>query len=176
MEGAEDISEHETNIAGQGLREDGGQSGECVVGADSDAGNGAIGEDKYCGEGIDMLFNLSRNTLLVKLVLLHTASVGQPRRVKDADLRRGLYTLVMFTMANTYYYAILAFKLVKARRVGLALVARTASLVGMVENVRVAIINVIAGKDISYKLKDRRFSNTSFPNKKDSVWRLRLIF
>ena len=101
-----------------------------------------------------MILDLSLYTLLMELVLSDTASVGQPRCVKDADLRRRLCTLAMFTMENTHYYAILAFELVKARRVGLALVVRTPLLVGMVEHGKVAIINVIAGKDISYKFND----------------------
>ena len=46
MEGAQDIGEHEGNVAGQGFSEDGGQNGECIVGADGDAWDGAIDEDK----------------------------------------------------------------------------------------------------------------------------------
>ena len=154
MEGAQDISKHEGNVAGQGLGEGGRQSGECIVGADGDAWNGPVGEDKNCGDGLNMLLDLSRNTLLVKLVLLDTASVRQPRRVEDADLQKRLCTLVMFTMVNTYYYAIPARKFVKARRVGLALVVRTTLLISTVENVKVVIINVVASKDIGYKFED----------------------
>jgi len=36
-----------------------------------------------------MLLDLSRNALLVELVLLKTTGVGQPRRVEDANLERG---------------------------------------------------------------------------------------
>jgi len=154
MEGAQDISEHEANIASQGLGEDGGQRGECIVGANGDAWNGAISEDKNCSDGIDMFLDLSRNTLLVKLVLLDTTSVCQPRCVEDADLRKRLCILVMFTIVDTYHYAILARKCIKARRVGLALVVRTALLVGTVENVKVVMTNVVTGKDIGYEFED----------------------
>jgi len=45
MEGAQDIGEHEGNVTGNGFGEDGGQGGECIVCTDSDAREGAIGED-----------------------------------------------------------------------------------------------------------------------------------
>ena len=60
----------------------------------------------------------------------------------------------MFTMRDTYLYAILARKFVKPRRVGLALIVGTALLVGMVENVKVAMTNVVAGNDIGYEFED----------------------
>jgi hypothetical protein len=56
--------------------------------------------------------------------------------------------------ADTYHYAILARQFVKAGRVGLALVVRTTSLVGTVENVEVVVINVVASKDIGDKFED----------------------
>ena len=49
---------------------------------------------------------------------------------------------------HTYHFAVLALKLVKSDRIGLALVIRTTLLVGMVENVEVVVINVVASKDI----------------------------
>ena len=42
MEGARDIGEHEGGVAGQGFGEDGGESGECIVGADRNTRDGAI--------------------------------------------------------------------------------------------------------------------------------------
>ena len=49
-----------------------------------------------------MIVNLSRNTLLVELVLLKTTGIGQPRRVEDANLGRGYSysrnTLTLTTM------------------------------------------------------------------------------
>jgi len=54
----------------------------------------------------------------------------------------------MFTNRRTHHYAILARKLVKEGRVRLALVVRTTSLVGMVEDVEVIVTNVVAGKNI----------------------------
>jgi len=76
MERAQDVGEHEGNVVGQSVGEDGGQSGECILGANSDARNSAIGKDKNCSDGLDMLLDFSCNTPLVELVLLNTASVG----------------------------------------------------------------------------------------------------
>ena len=85
---------------GQGFGKDGGQSRECIVGTDSDARNGAIGEDENSSDGVDVLLNLGRNTLTMELVLLDTTSIGQPRRVENANL---LGTLRTFTAFNTPY-------------------------------------------------------------------------
>ena len=84
----------------------------------------------------------------MELVLLNTADVGQPRCVEDANLGKRLCILTMFINVGAYHYAVLALKFVNAGRVRLALVARTALLVGTVENVKVIIISVIAGKNI----------------------------
>ena len=48
----------------------------------------------------------------------------------------------------TYHSTVLAPKLVKSGRVGLALVVMATLLVGIVENVEVVVINVVASKDI----------------------------
>ena len=82
--GARDIGEHEGGVAGQGFGEDGGQGGECIVGADSDARDGAINEDENSSDGIDVASDLTDNAPLVELVLLNTSSVGQARCVQDA--------------------------------------------------------------------------------------------
>jgi len=79
------------------------------------------------------------------------------------------------TNCRTDHYAILARKLVKAGRVGLALVVRITSLVGMVEDIEVIVINVVASKDIGDEFQDRGFSDTSLSNKKNSVWRFRPV-
>ena len=79
--GARDIREHEGNTVSQVLGKDGGQSSECIVGASGDARDGAIGEDNDRCDGVDVLLDLSGNTLLVELVLLDSAGVGQPRCV-----------------------------------------------------------------------------------------------
>jgi len=63
-----------------------------------------------------------------------------------------------FINADTYHYAVVATKLVKAHRVGLALVIRTTLLVGMIENVKVVMIN--AGKDTGDEFQDGGFSDT----------------
>ena len=56
--------------------------------------------------------------------------------------------------AYTYHYATPARYLVKSGRVGLALVVRTILLVGMVENIEVVAINVVASKDIGDEFQD----------------------
>ena len=115
-----------------------------MLGADSDTWDGAIGEDKNGIDGADL--NLGLNPLPLELVLLETARIGEPRRVEDANLGKRLCTLTMFTNVGAYHYAVLAFKFVYVGGVRLAL-ARAALLVGTVENVKVVIITVIAGKD-----------------------------
>ena len=49
---------------------------------------------------------------------------------------------------GTYHYAVLARKFVKTRRVGLTLMTRAALFVGVVEDLEVVLINVVAGEDI----------------------------
>ena len=65
-----------------------------------------------------------------------------------------LFILTTFTNAYTYRYTILARKLVKPDRVGLALIVGTISLVGIVENVEVVVVNVVASKDIGDEFQD----------------------
>ena len=114
MKRARYIGEHEGNILGQGLREDGGQHGQRVIGANSNARDGAIGEDENGSNRVDMLLDLIRDTLLVEFVVLDTASIGQPRCIKNANLGKRLHILTAFINASTYHYAILACELVKA--------------------------------------------------------------
>jgi len=106
------IGEYEANIFGQGLGEDGGQSGECIVGADSNARDGAIGEDENGGNGADVLRYQVRDTLLVELIMLNTAGVGQPRCIEDANLGKMLRILTTFINTSTYHYSVLARKFV----------------------------------------------------------------
>ena len=89
MEGARDIGEQESGVAGQVFGEDGGQGGECIVGVDSDARDGAINEDENSSDGVDVVFDLSSNTPFVEPVLLNTSCVGQARCIEDANLGRG---------------------------------------------------------------------------------------
>jgi len=112
MEGAQDIGKHKGNVAGQGFREDGGQGRERIVGADSDARDGTIGEDENRGDGVYVLLDLSRNTLLVDFILLDTASVGQSRGVEDANLGERSRILIMLKSSITYHYAVLALKFI----------------------------------------------------------------
>jgi len=87
-EGIQDVGKHEGNIVGQGFGEDGGQSGECIVGADSDTGDSAIGEDENGIDRVNAVLYFICNAPLVDLILLNTTSVGQSRRVKNANLGR----------------------------------------------------------------------------------------
>ena len=111
MEGARDMGQHDASVVGEYVGENGGESGECIGGADSDAGYSAIGEDENGGDGVDVLLNLSCNILLVELVLLSTASVSRPGRVEDANLGRRLCLVIKSTGA--YHYAVVAPQLVK---------------------------------------------------------------
>ena len=83
---ARDIGEHECNISGQGFGKDGGQCGKCIVGANRDPRDGAIGEDENGSDRVNVLLDLTRNARHVELILLNAASVGQPRRVQHANL------------------------------------------------------------------------------------------
>ena len=68
------IGEHEANVFGQGLGEDGRQDGQCVVYVDMAARNSAIGEDENSSDRVSKVLDLS--SPLVELVLLKSASVS----------------------------------------------------------------------------------------------------
>ena len=154
MEGTWRIREHEGNVIGEGFGEDGGQSREYIIGANSHSWDSAIGEDENGSDCVDILLDLSDDALLVEFVLLNTTGVSQPRCIEDADLGTRLRLLITFTNTGTYHYAVVATKLVKARQLGLALVIRTTLLVGMIEDVEVVMVNVVAGKNIGDELQD----------------------
>ena len=67
-----------------------------------------IDEDENSINGINMLFDLSRNALLVKGILLRTARVNKTRRVEDANLGKRSCMLTTFTTTGTYHNAVLA--------------------------------------------------------------------
>jgi len=115
-----------------------------------------------------MLPNLANNILLVALVSLNTTSVGQPRCVEDANLRKWSRILTRLRHTGTYTYAICSCNFVKAGRVGLTLAFRTTFLVGAIEN-------VVADEDISDELQECRLADTGLSNEKDGVWRLNLV-
>ena len=142
------IGEQECNILGECFREESGERGESVVHADSDTRDGAIGKDDDSIDRVDMLLNLGRNTLLVKLVLMNTPGIGQPRRVKDANLRERSHVLLIFTNTRTYQYAVLTRKFVNTRRVCLTFAAGTISLVVPVEDIEVVVIKGFTKKNI----------------------------
>ena len=101
-----------------------------------------------------MILDLCLNASFVEFVLFKAARVSQTGCVEDANLGKMLFILTTFTNTYTYRYAILARKLVKPGRVGLALIVGTTSPVGIVENVEVVVINVVASKDIGDEFQD----------------------
>ena len=78
-------------------------------------------------------------------------------------LGRG-YTYSLCQSSFTYYYAVFARDLVKARRVGVTLVAGTTLLVAGVENSKVVAVNIVANKDIDKEFHECGFSSTSLSN------------
>ena len=154
VEGARDIGEHEGKVVGRGRGEDGGQNGERMVGAGSDAGDSAIGEDKDGSDGANVVLDLGCNTVLVELVLPKVASVSQPGRVEDADLRKRLRVLTTLLDVGTYHYAVVAREFVKAGRVSLRAITQIILLVGAVEDVEVVVINSLSGKDIGEEFQE----------------------
>jgi hypothetical protein len=116
-----------------------------------------------------VFLNLSGNALLVEFVLLNAASVGQPRRVEDPNLGKRLRISTTFKNSGAYYYVVVALKFVKARLVSPRLGFCTIFLVGVVEDIEVVVINIIADKDIGDEFQDRRLANAGLPNKKDGV-------
>ena len=157
VERAGEVGEHEGNVVGEGLGEEGGEGGKGIAGADRHARDGAICEDEDSRDRIEVLLDLSDDTLVVELVLLKTASVGKTRGVEDANLqRRRLDTLIMFTKSSTYHHAVLARKLIKTNRVGstLVVVIRPTMFIGMVEDVEVVMIHVVTDKGVGDELQD----------------------
>ena len=148
------VGKNEANIFGQGLGEDGGQSGECKVGADSNARDRAIGEDENGSNGVDVLRYQIRDTLLVEFIMLNTASIGQPRCIEDANLEKLLHILTTFINTSTHHYSVLACKFVKLGRVGLAPVFRTTLLVAMVKGVEIVVIDVVSMKGIGDEFQE----------------------
>ena len=101
-----------------------------------------------------MVLDLSCDTRLVDPVLLNTPNVGQSRRVKDLDLGKRLRIVAMFINFRTYHHTVLTRKLVKVGFVGQTLVLKTTMLVGVVENVEVVVIDIVAGEDIGNEFQD----------------------
>ena len=154
MEGACDIGEYKGNIVGEGFGEDGGQGGECIISTMSDARDGAIGEDENGSDRVDVLLNMSCNTLLVDLVLLNTTSISQPGCVENADLLKRLHTPITFRHAGTHYNAVPALQLVQVSRVSLTLIIRTTLFIGMVEDIEVVVVHGFAGEHIGNEFQE----------------------
>ena len=54
--------------------------------------------------GFDIILDLSSKTFFLELVLPNIASVSQPRRIEDADLRKRLRIRVPTTFRNAGTY------------------------------------------------------------------------
>jgi len=111
-------------------------------GGDSDATLSSIGDDENGSDGVDVVLNFGHNATIILL------TIGETRRVEDAELQERSRIANMFTNAGTYHDTVLARDFVKTRRVGLVLVVRATLLIGTVEDVEIVMINVIAGNDI----------------------------
>ena len=159
------IGEHEGNIVGCGLGSDRGQSGAYKV---RDARNGAIHDGENGSGGVDVRLDLSCNTVLLGLVLLRTASIGEPWRVQDANLGKSLRPLVTSTDGESaYHHAVVVCIFIEAGLVGLTL---NTSLVLVVKDFKVVVINVVASKDIGDEFQNRGLAGMSLSKKNDGVW------
>ena len=148
-EGVRNICEYEGYVLGQRFGEDCGQSGEGIVRTNGDAGNSAIDEDENSSDGVDLLLNLNSNILLVDLVLLKTASVGQSRCIEDTNLCERLCPLLSaLNNAGSYQYVAVAHQFINAGRVGLAMLHRTTLFIVVVEDVEVIVISTVTKKDV----------------------------
>jgi hypothetical protein len=86
----QESGEHECKVVGHIFRVDGGMGGQGIVRADGVARYSAVGEDENSGDRVDVFLNLSRDVLLMELISLNTASVGQTRCLEDANLAKSL--------------------------------------------------------------------------------------
>ena len=82
---------------------------------------------------------------------MDTASIGESRRVEDANLRERSHFFIIFTDTQTYQHAILTCKFVNTGRVGLTLAGGTTLLVFLVDVAEVVVIKGCASKDIGDK-------------------------
>ena len=126
-----------------------------------------MGEDKNSINKVEVLFNISYDTLLVDLVLLNTTNVGQPRCVEDTDLRKKLWPPHCAKNPRSYQYPIGARNFVKVGRPNLLI--STSSFWYAVENIEVVMIDVVAKKDIGNQFQECRLSGVGPSNKNDSV-------
>ena len=124
------------------------------MGADSNAGDGAIGDDENGSDRVNVVPDLRCNDFLAELVSPNIASVSQPRGVKDADLRKGLRVLATFRYVGAYQYTVVAHELVKMSRVGPGLITQITLLIGEVEDSEVVAVRSLAGKDIGDEFQD----------------------
>jgi len=81
-EGTQYVGKNERNIVRQGFGEDGGQSGECIVGANSDARDSAIHENENDIDEVDVFPYFISNTPLVGLILLKKREYHECRPIQ----------------------------------------------------------------------------------------------
>ena len=76
----------------------------------------------------------------------------------------GGYTYSLCKFSGTYEYAVFARDLIKARRVGVTLVAGTTLLVAGVECFKVVAVNIVADKNIGEEFHECGFTDASLSN------------
>jgi hypothetical protein len=99
--------------------------------------DGAVDEDKDGSDGVGELLNLGRDILPVVLILLDAFSLCEPWRIDDAN-----------------QCAAFAGKFIKAGLVGLTMTNGTTLLVGVVKDIEVVVVNVVADKNIGDEFRD----------------------
>jgi len=97
IEGRGEIAEDEANVFDWDLEGDGGQKRECIVSTNSYARDGTIDDDDGGSNRFDVFLNLSGDTFHVEFVLSTISSIGQPRCVENADLKRRLRISTVLT-------------------------------------------------------------------------------
>ncbi len=70
------------------------------------------------------------------------------------------------TSTNNYHYIVVAYQFVKAGGVGLTLVVRTTLLVGMIEDVEVVVIRIVAVKGIGNEFQSDDFPTPVSPTRR----------
>jgi hypothetical protein len=117
-EGTQNVGKYEGNIVGQGFGEDGGQSGECIVGADSDAGDSAIGEDENGIDGVDVPLYLIQQCSSCGPYLAEYHECRPIQAYQGCEPWEECISLVMVVHqvqnAGAYHYAAFAHKFIKS--------------------------------------------------------------
>lgn len=156
-QGVRDVGEHEGSVLRLAsidiIGEDSGQSGERVGQVTGVARDGTIGEDENGGDGIGVILDLGRNTLL-EFVVLSIALVGEPWCVENANLGSGLCPLARLETSRAHRSAVPSRKLVAADLVGLFLLARTTFFAAILDDIQVVVIKFSSEKGIGDELDE----------------------